>query len=322
MRLSKLKSYRILFAGTPDFAARHLTSLLNSHHEVIAVYTKPDKPAGRGQHLQESPVKQLALAADIPVFQPKTLRDTEIQTQLKNHQADIMVVVAYGLILPQTVLDIPKLGCINVHGSLLPKWRGAAPIQRSIWAGDCETGITIMQMDAGVDTGDILHTARCPITTEDTSATLYEKLAELGCTTLLDALRYMGQGKLSPIRQDHTQATHAHKLTKVEAELDFTKSAIQLHQEIRAFDPWPNSYFHYQQQAIKVKQASVEPADSSRPCGEIIQCDAQGLEISTAQGRLRLEKIQLPNKRSMPVQDIVNAHPNWFQVGTSLLAKS
>ncbi|MBL6735057.1 MAG: methionyl-tRNA formyltransferase [Shewanellaceae bacterium] len=317
-----MKSYRILFAGTPDFAARHLTSLLNSHHDVVAVYTKPDKPAGRGQRLQESPVKQLALAAHIPVFQPKTLRDTEVQAQLKAHQADLMVVVAYGLILPQAVLDIPELGCLNVHGSLLPKWRGAAPIQRSIWAGDRETGVTIMQMDEGIDTGDILYTASCDITEQDTSATLYEKLAQLGCTALLDALLSMGQGQLQPKPQDHAQATHAHKLTKAEAQLDFTKSATELHQEIRAFDPWPNSYFIHKQQAIKVKLASVVPENDSRPCGEIIRCDAQGLLISTGQGSLLLEKIQMPNKRSLPVQDIINAHPNWFQLGTSLISSS
>ncbi|MDU5747844.1 MAG: methionyl-tRNA formyltransferase, partial [Haemophilus parainfluenzae] len=223
-----MKPLNIIFAGTPDFAAQHLTALLNSHHNIIAVYTQPDKPAGRGKKLQASPVKQLAEQHQIPVYQPKSLRKEEAQAELKALNADVMVVVAYGLILPQAVLDMPRLGCLNVHGSLLPRWRGAAPIQRSIWAGDQQTGVTIMQMDMGLDTGDMLHKVYCDIDDQETSASLYYKLAEIAPSVLIDVLDHLEEGKFIAEKQDDSQSNYAEKLSKEEAKLDWSLSAAQL----------------------------------------------------------------------------------------------
>ena len=214
------QSLRIVFAGTPDFAARHLAALLSSEHEVIAVYTQPDRPAGRGKKLTASPVKTIALEHDIPVYQPENFKSDEAKQELADLNADIMVVVAYGLLLPQVVLDTPKLGCINVHGSILPRWRGAAPIQRSIWAGDAETGVTIMQMDIGLDTGDMLKIATLPIEASDTSASMYEKLAGLGPDALIDCLADIAAGKAEPVKQDDELANYAKKLSKEEARID------------------------------------------------------------------------------------------------------
>ena len=219
--LSTMKKLNIIFAGTPDFAATHLQALLNSQHNVIAVYTQPDKPAGRGKKLQASPVKQLAEQHNIPVYQPKSLRKEEAQAELQALNADVMVVVAYGLILPEVVLNAPKYGCLNVHGSLLPRWRGAAPIQRAIWAGDNETGITIMQMDIGLDTGDMLYKVATPITPTETSATLYAKLAELAPPALIEVLNGLENGQFSPEKQQDELANYAEKLTKEEAKLDW-----------------------------------------------------------------------------------------------------
>ncbi|MGL5532941.1 MAG: methionyl-tRNA formyltransferase, partial [Plesiomonas shigelloides] len=210
------QALRIVFAGTPDFAARHLDALLASEHQVVGVYTQPDRPAGRGKKLTPSPVKVLAEQHAIPVFQPPTLRKEEYQQELAALNADVMVVVAYGLILPKVVLDLPRLGCINVHGSLLPRWRGAAPIQRSLWAGDSETGITIMQMDIGLDTGDMLHKVACPITAQDTSASLYQKLADMGPEALLTTLAQLAEGRAQPQVQDEALVTYAEKLSKEE----------------------------------------------------------------------------------------------------------
>ena len=219
-------SLRIIFAGTPDFAARHLDALLSSEHQVVGVFTQPDRPAGRGKKLMPSPVKVLAEEKGIPVFQPVSLRPEENQKLVSDLQADVMVVVAYGLILPKAVLAMPRLGCINVHGSLLPRWRGAAPIQRSLWAGDMETGVTIMQMDVGLDTGDMLHKLSCPITAEDTSASLYNKLAELGPQGLLHTLHLLATGTAKPEVQDEALVSYAEKLSKEEA-LDAQRSTAR-----------------------------------------------------------------------------------------------
>ena len=316
-----MKPLKIIFAGTPDFAALHLQEILNSEHEVVAVYTKQDKPAGRGKKLQPSPVKQLALEYQLPVEQPKTLRDEAVQAHLARYQADVMIVVAYGLILPQTVLDTPLFGCINVHGSLLPKWRGAAPIQRALWAGDTDTGVTIMQMDAGLDTGAMLHKASCPIEASDTSATLYDKLAQLGPIALLDTLTSLANKTLQPEVQNDSEATYAEKLSKDEALIDWNKTAVQLDREVRAFNPWPMSYFKHQDKIIKVRQVSVLPYKGSLPVGSISNVDKLGIEVVTGEHVLRLEVIQLPNKKFQPVQDILNAYRDLFvvqqQIGAS-----
>lgn len=308
---------KIIFAGTPDFAARHLDALFASEHQVVGVFTQPDRPAGRGNKLTPSPVKTLALSHDIPVFQPKSLRPAESQQLVADLQADVMVVVAYGLILPQAVLTMPRLGCINVHGSLLPRWRGAAPIQRSLWAGDSETGVTIMQMDVGLDTGDMLYKLSCPVTAEDTSATLYDKLAQLGPQGLLETLSQLADGRAQPEKQDDTQSSYAEKLSKEEARLDWQLSAAQLERCIRAFNPWPVSYFLIEDQPVKVWQASVLPHVEKQP-GEIIAADKHGIQVATVEGVLNLQLLQPAGKKAMSAQDLLNSRREWFTSGRVL----
>lgn len=308
---------KIIFAGTPDFAARHLDALLASEHQVIGVFTQPDRPAGRGNKLTPGPVKTLALAHDIPVFQPKSLRPEENQQLVADLQADVMVVVAYGLILPRAVLDMPRLGCINVHGSLLPRWRGAAPIQRALWAGDSETGVTIMQMDVGLDTGDMLHKLACPITSQDTSATLYDRLAQLGPQGLLDTLTLLNTQQASPEKQDEALASYAEKLSKEEARIDWRLPAEQLERCIRAFNPWPMSFFTIDDQPVKVWQATVLPHRDHAP-GAIIAADKQGIQVATAEGVLNLVQLQPAGKKPMSAQDLLNSRREWFEPGTLL----
>ncbi|WP_337026465.1 methionyl-tRNA formyltransferase [Pantoea eucrina] len=308
---------KIIFAGTPDFAARHLDALLASEHQVTGVFTQPDRPAGRGNKLTPGPVKVLAQTHGIPVFQPKSLRPEENQQLVADLQADIMVVVAYGLILPQAVLSMPRLGCVNVHGSLLPRWRGAAPIQRALWAGDSETGVTIMQMDAGLDTGDMLLKLNCPIGPDDTSASLYNRLAELGPQGLLQTLTMLATNRAQPEVQDNALATYAEKLSKEQARLDWTLPAAQLERCIRAFNPWPVSYFLIDDQPVKVWQATVLPHQDKQP-GEILHADKQGIQIATADGVLNLLSLQPAGKKPMSAQDLLNSRREWFTPGTVL----
>ncbi|MDU7785544.1 MAG: methionyl-tRNA formyltransferase [Aggregatibacter aphrophilus] len=317
-----MKPLNIIFAGTPDFAAQHLQALIDSPHNVIAVYTQPDKPAGRGKKLQASPVKQLAEQHQIPVYQPKSLRKPETQAELTALHADVMVVVAYGLILPQAVLDAPTYGCLNVHGSLLPRWRGAAPIQRAIWAGDKQTGVTIMQMDAGLDTGDMLHKVFCDIDLQDTSADLYHKLAEIAPNALIEVLNHLTDGTFTAEPQDDTQSNYAEKLSKEEAKLDWQLSAAQLERNIRAFNPWPMAYLQLTDeqgnpQTLKVYQATVLPSVSQTP-GMIISADKNGIQIATADGVLNLLQLQPAGKKPMSAQDLLNGRADWFAVGKVL----
>ncbi|AQM68432.1 Methionyl-tRNA formyltransferase [Vibrio campbellii] len=313
------QSLRIVFAGTPDFAARHLAALLSSEHEVIAVYTQPDRPAGRGKKLTASPVKTIALEHDIPVYQPENFKSDEAKQELADLNADIMVVVAYGLLLPQVVLDTPKLGCINVHGSILPRWRGAAPIQRSIWAGDAETGVTIMQMDIGLDTGDMLKIATLPIEASDTSASMYEKLAGLGPDALIDCLADIAAGKAKLVKQDDELANYAKKLSKEEARIDWNDDAAHIERCVRAFNPWPMSHFEAAENSIKVWQSRVEEQIIDKPAGTIVQADKTGIYVVTGNGVLVLEQLQVPGKKAMSVQDILNSRASWFEVGTQLV---
>ncbi|HHP0514002.1 TPA: methionyl-tRNA formyltransferase [Vibrio harveyi] len=313
------QSLRIVFAGTPDFAARHLAALLSSEHEVIAVYTQPDRPAGRGKKLTASPVKTIALEHDIPVYQPENFKSDEAKQELADLNADIMVVVAYGLLLPQVVLDTPKLGCINVHGSILPRWRGAAPIQRSIWAGDAETGVTIMQMDIGLDTGDMLKIATLPIEASDTSASMYEKLAGLGPDALIDCLADIAIGKAEPVKQDDELANYAKKLSKEEARIDWNDDAAHIERCVRAFNPWPMSHFEAAENSIKVWESRVADQTSDKPAGTILQADKTGIYVATGNGVLVLEQLQVPGKKAMSVQDILNSRASWFEVGTQLV---
>ncbi|CAH7148282.1 10-formyltetrahydrofolate:L-methionyl-tRNA(fMet) N-formyltransferase [Vibrio chagasii] len=312
------QSLRIVFAGTPDFAARHLAALLSSEHEVIAVYTQPDRPAGRGKKLTASPVKNIALENNIPVYQPENFKSDEAKQELADLNADIMVVVAYGLLLPQVVLDTPRLGCINVHGSILPRWRGAAPIQRSIWAGDKETGVTIMQMDIGLDTGDMLSIATLPIEATDTSASMYEKLAGLGPDALVECLADIASGKAVAEKQDDELANYAKKLSKEEARINWSDDAAHIERCVRAFNPWPMSHFEAAENSIKVWQSRVAEQTSDKAAGTILQADKTGIYVATEQGVLVLEQLQVPGKKAMSVQDILNSRASWFEVGTQL----
>lgn len=308
---------RIIFAGTPDFAACHLQALLTGPHQVVAVYTQPDRPAGRGQKLQPSPVKQLALQNDIPVYQPKSLKKAAAQQELAALNADLMIVVAYGLILPKIVLETPKLGCINVHGSLLPRWRGAAPIQRALWAGDSETGITIMQMDESLDTGAMLSKVSCPISATDTSASLYQKLAELGPQALLAAVADLPALQQQAETQDEKLANYAEKLSKEEAKLDFSKDAAALEREIRAFNPWPVSYLELPQGTVKVWQAQVASGLSGL-AGSILKADKTGIYIGCQQQVLQITQLQPPGKKPMSAADFLNGRAEWLAVGQQL----
>jgi len=312
------ESLRIIFAGTPDFAARHLDALLSSGHQVVGVFTQPDRPAGRGKKLMPSPVKVLAEEKGLPVFQPASLRPQENQQLVSDLNADVMVVVAYGLILPKAVLEMPRLGCINVHGSLLPRWRGAAPIQRSLWAGDAETGVTIMQMDVGLDTGDMLHKLACPITAEDTSGSLYDKLAELGPQGLIETLKQLANGTAKPEVQDETLVTHAEKLSKEEARVDWSLSAEQLERNIRAFNPWPMSWLEIDGQPVKVWQATALQADTAAEPGTIVDANKQGIQVATGQGILNLQSLQPAGKKAMSAQDLLNSRREWFIPGNRL----
>ncbi|MFB6421638.1 MAG: methionyl-tRNA formyltransferase [Candidatus Malihini olakiniferum] len=312
-------SLRIIFAGVPDFAARHLNALLISEHQVVSVFTQPDRPAGRGNKLTPSPVKMLAEQYGVSVLQPKSLYPEENQILISELQADIMVVVAYGLIVPKSVLGVPRLGCINVHASLLPRWRGAAPIQRSLLAGDSETGVTIMQMDTTLDTGDILHKMSCLITQQDTSASLHNRLAELGQKGLLTTLALLAQGKVIAEKQNDSLATYAKKLSKEEAKLDWSLSAEQLERRIRAFNPWPISYITIDKQRLKVWKANVLNVTHSEQPGTIISADKQGIQVATSHLVLNLLELQPAGKKLMSVQDLINSRREWFTPGDILV---
>ena len=309
---------KIVFAGTPDFAAAHLQALIDcGQHHIVAVYTQPDRPAGRGKKLTPSPVKQLACDHNINVFQPPSLKDSEAQQQLANLDADIMIVVAYGLLLPQAVLDIPRLGCINVHGSLLPKWRGAAPIQRAIEAGDRETGICIMQMDAGLDTGPVISVARCPITAADTSATIYQKLSELGAPTLLAALAKIDQGVAVAEQQDDSQSTYARKIDKAEALIDWSEAAETLARRVRAFNPFPATFSYIAGDRVKIWGAVAIDANSDQSVGIIVDATADGIVVQTGSGQLLISQIQLAGKSKMPVSELLKSKAELFASGQS-----
>lgn len=312
------KPLRIIFAGTPDFAASSLDAVLKTDHQVIAVYTQPDRRAGRGKKLKPSPVKALALEHNLPVYQPLSLRDEEAQAELAALNADLMIVVAYGLILPQVVLDTPRLGCINVHASLLPRWRGAAPIERALLAGDTETGITIMQMDAGLDTGDMLSIARCPINPEDTGGALHDRLAVLGAETLVNALDPLAAGELTPEVQNDAGACYASKLDKLEALLDWNKSAEELALQVRGLNPRLVAYTEFEEQKLKVWQASAEDQSANAEPGTIVEQRRNSLLVATGQGCLSLQEMQLPGGKAQPVSALLNAHRERFAVGKRL----
>lgn len=298
---------RIVFAGTPEFAVPTLDGLLRGGYHVCAVYTQPDRPAGRGRRLRASAVKVRALASDVPVIQPRTLRDPRIQAELAALQPDLMVVVAYGLVLPKAVLAMPRLGCVNVHASLLPRWRGAAPIQRAILAGDVETGVTIMQMDEGLDTGPMLGQTACPIPPGASAGQLHDLLAELGAETLLRLLPDLAAGRLAPRPQYESEASYAAKLDKAEATLDWTRPAAELERRVLAFNPWPVAQTCIGDQILRVWRAHVHATRTDAPPGRVLDEKRAGIDVAAGEGVLRLTEIQLSGKRSMTAADFLNA---------------
>jgi len=301
----------IVFAGTPEFAACHLQSLLTTNHTLVGVYTQPDRPAGRGKKLMASPVKLLAEQHNIPVFQPASLKSAEAQQQLASLKPDLIVVVAYGLILPQAVLDIPRLGCINSHASILPRWRGAAPIQRAIQAGDKESGVTVMQMEAGLDTGPMLLKVTTPISDQDTGGTLHDRLAQLGAKAILEAIEGLANGQLTGEKQDDRLATYAHKLTKEEALLDWSKPASELANSIRAFNPWPICHTLLEGQVLKIQTAHV--ITQQGPAGKVLALSKEGLVVACGEQALCLTVLQLPNSKAMSFADLYNGHKALFE---------
>ena len=313
------KKLRILFAGTPDFAAANLQALLTDGHDVIGVYTQPDRPAGRGRKLTPSPVKKVALEHNIPVYQPLNFKQQDDRELLASLNADLMIVVAYGLLLPKAVLDAPRLGCINVHASLLPRWRGAAPIHRSLLAGDTETGVTIMQMDEGLDTGAMLLKKSCSINAAETSGELHDKLAIIGAEALLESLPAIAGETIHHEAQDDSQACYAHKLEKAEGEINWQQTAAEIARQIRGLSPWPVAFTSINGATLRVWYATeLTGEDTDLTPGTIISSDKKAVYVATGKGVLAILKMQLPGSKAMDSSAILNAKRETFAAGTLL----
>jgi methionyl-tRNA formyltransferase len=298
---------KIIYAGTPEFAVPALEMLAQSSHQVVAVYTQPDRPAGRGRNLQASPVKLCAERFGLSVEQPVSLRNDEAIQRLVKFEADLMVVAAYGLILPQQVLDAPRLGCVNIHASLLPRWRGAAPIQRAILAGDNETGITLMQMDVGLDTGAMLAKARLTIAEQSTAAELHNQLKIMGAELLDSQLKALENQTIQAVKQDDDSATYADKLTRQEAAIDWDLPAVILARQVRAYNPWPVSFTTFNDQPVKIWSAVACNENSNQPPGRVIQHDRQGVKVSCGEGVLQIKELQFAGKKRQSADQLLNA---------------
>lgn len=302
-----MSSLRVVFAGTPEFGLPSLRALFQAH-QVKAVYTQPDRPAGRGRKLQASPVKEWAVENQIPVYQPLNFKDQSAIAELAALKPDVLVVIAYGLILPQAVLDIPKWGCINVHASLLPRWRGASPIQQAILHGDNQSGVTIMQMEKGLDTGPMWLAQTCPILPTDTAGLLHDKLKNLAPEALLSVLEKLPQENFHPQKQNDALATYAQKITKEEAAINWQQSAIVIDRQIRAYNPWPIAYTHYKDQLMRIHSAKLTEITSTKPPGTVLTIDKKGMLVATQDKALLLETIQFPGGRAIAVSDWLNAN--------------
>ncbi len=305
---------RIIFAGTPDFSVSALQALLDSEHEVVAVYTQPDRPAGRGRKLTESPVKIVALEHNLPIFQPETLKDKAAQQTLSLLKADVMVVVAYGLLLPKAVLDMPTYGCLNIHASLLPRWRGAAPIQRAIEAGDSQSGVTIMQMDIGLDTGDMLYKVSTDITAEDNAARLHDRLSVLGSTALMQTLNALQSQQLTPEKQDESCVTYAKKLTKAEAEIQWDEPADTIVRKIQAFNPWPVAFTSFKEKPLRIGQARLLSNEKGatdqgggKTSGTVLSIDREGMVVATGSNPILIQQVQPSGKKMMSAYDFAQS---------------
>lgn len=309
----------IIFAGTPDFAARHLDALLQSEHKICAVYTQPDRPAGRGKKLSPSSVKSLALDNNLQVLQPVNLKSAETLSELRVLNCDIMVVVAYGLILPKEILDTPKYGCINVHASLLPRWRGAAPIHRAIELGDSKTGVTIMQMDVGLDTGDMLLKSECPILPDDTTAILHDRLCDIGPPSLIQVLDQISSGNIEGEPQDHTQSNYAAKIIKSEAEIQWTESADIISRKIRAFNPFPIAFTILNGERLRIHRASLSNEETNlATIPGSISVIGDDIFIRCGENSLKLERLQIPGKKATSAKEFLNGFGHLLAADTQL----
>ena len=311
---------RIMFAGTPDLSAVVLNELLKTNHNIVACLTQPDKPAGRGKKLSSSPVKQLAIEKQIPIFQPETLKNKDFEELLKKINVDIVIVVAYGLIIPKHLLNIPKYGFINIHMSLLPRWRGASPIQHAILAGDQETGVTIMQMDPNLDTGDILSMVSFSIQEQDTSSSLQVKMCNIGAIELIKVLEDLPNYRKNAKKQNHTKATYAHKIKKIDAKINWQETTKIIMQKIRAYYPYPIAFIEYKDLNIRIWHASTLDSnlENNHSPGTILNTTKNGIDVATKDGIIRLEKIQLTGKKALEVREIIKAKYDLFAPGNIL----
>jgi methionyl-tRNA formyltransferase len=301
-------SLSLLFAGTPEFSVPALEALIASRHRVVAVYTQPDRPAGRGQQVTMSAVKQCALKHRLPIEQPQSLKDPVAVERLAQWSADLMIVVAYGLLLPKNVLETPRLGCVNIHASLLPRWRGAAPIQRAIQAGDAESGVTIMQMDVGLDTGPMLLERVTPLAPRETAATLHDRLAALGAEAVIEAIDAIAASTATPREQPKEGATYAAKIRKEEALIDWSKSALEIDRQVRAFNPWPIAETRWHGQQLRIWEAEPLATQSSAKPGTVVATGGAGIEVATGAGTLQLTRVQAAGRKAMPAADFLKAH--------------